>query len=91
MIGADRIRLRSPHSRWLGDIDRSNAPYWNTAAANSPVMPWRSRSASNVAAVRWPPAESPPIAIGPPAPIASRPSSPSSHSAAASQSSGPAG
>ena len=27
MIGPERTRLRSPHRRWLGVIDRSKAPY----------------------------------------------------------------
>ena len=54
MIGPERIRLRSPHSRWLGVIDRSKQPYWSTAAPNAPVIPCRSRSRSSVAAVKLP-------------------------------------
>ena len=61
MIGVDRIRLRSPHWRWLGVNERSNAPKVRFAARKAPMPAARSRRRSSVTTARCAPADSPPM------------------------------
>ena len=81
---------RSPQCVRLGVPVRSNAPKTRFAAAKPSVIPCRSRRRRSVTAERCPPADSPPIANRFGTPSSAAPS-PRSHSAASSQSSGPAG